>query len=148
MIYQTVEGNEGMVLPAEVNYVGKGMNLKDVGYEFKGSHLVVSRYLRNTYIWNKVRVEGGAYGGFISLDRFSKILNFVSYRDPNCLNTLKVYDETANYLKKIEIDDSEIEKAIIGTMSDIDAYRLPDAKGLVALMRYIVGDSVDRRQKK
>lgn len=147
MIYQNVKGNEAIVVPAQVNYVGKGVDLKETGYEFKGSHLVVTRYLRNTYIWDKIRVQGGAYGGFINLDRFSKILSFVSYRDPNCVNTLRVYDDTANYLNKLDITDTEIEKAIIGTISVIDAYKLPDAKGLQALMRYIVGEDQKIRQK-
>jgi len=147
MIYDIMEGNEGIKIPAQVNYVAKGVNLKDVGYEFKGSHLVAVRYLRNTYIWNKVRVEGGAYGGFVSLDRFSKVLSFVSYRDPNIWDTLKVYDGAYEFLKNIDIGTSELEKAIAGTIGDIDSYKLPDAKGLLAMMRHLVGDDLDKRQK-
>ncbi len=147
MIYEVVSGNEGINIPAQVNYVGKGMNLTGVGYKFKGSHLVATRYLKNTYLWNKVRVEGGAYGAMVSLDRFSNILSFVSYRDPNTWDTLKVYDGASEFLKDIDISDSELEKAIVGTIGDIDRYRLPDAKGLLAMMRYLVGDNKDKRQK-
>lgn len=147
MVYEVERGNEGICIPAQVNYVGKGMSLKDKGYKFNGSHLVVSRYLRNTYIWEKVRVEGGAYGGFVDLDRFSNTLCFVSYRDPNCLETLKIYDNTAKFLENLDLDDKELEKAIVGTMSDIDTYMLPDAKGLAAMTRYLVGDTQEFRQK-
>ncbi len=147
MSYQVEMGNEGICIPAQVNYVGKAMDLKGIGYKFNGSHLVVSRYLRNTYIWDKVRVEGGAYGGFVDLDRFSETLSFVSYRDPNCIETLKVYDNTSTFLDELNLDEKELEKAIIGTMSDIDTYMLPDEKGVVAMKRYLVGDTLDVRQR-
>jgi presequence protease len=36
---------EGLAIPAQVNYVGKGANLYDHGYEFDGSSQVVIGYL-------------------------------------------------------------------------------------------------------
>ncbi len=55
---------EGLTIPAQVNYVGKAANLYDLGYEFDGSAEVITGYLRMAYLWEKVRVQGGAYGGF------------------------------------------------------------------------------------
>lgn len=53
----------------------------------------------------------------------------MSYRDPNLLKTIEVYDETAKFLRELEMDDDALTKAIIGAISDVDAYQLPDAKG-------------------
>ena len=53
----------------------------------------------------------------------------MSYRDPNLLKTLDLYDETAKFLRELEVDDDALTKAIIGTIGDVDAYQLPDAKG-------------------
>lgn len=53
----------------------------------------------------------------------------MSYRDPNLLKTLEVYDETAKFLRELDMDDDALTKAIIGTIGDVDAYQLPDAKG-------------------
>ena len=39
---------------------------------------------------------------------------FLSYRDPNLLNTLNVYENTANVLSETEISQEEILQAIIG----------------------------------
>lgn len=146
----TVEHNppfEGMVIPAQVNYVGKGCNLYAAGYRFNGSYLVVTRYLRNSWLWERVRVQGGAYGAFCLFDRLSGALTFVSYRDPNLLKTLETFDQTIDFLKNLELSEDELAKAIIGTIGDIDAYLLPDAKGYTSLLRYLSGDSDQARQR-
>ena len=57
------------------------------------------------------------------------VSSYLSYRDPNLLKTLEVYDETAKFLRELEMDDDALTKAIIGTIGDVDAYQLPDAKG-------------------
>lgn len=57
------------------------------------------------------------------------MFSYLSYRDPNLLKTLEVYDETARFLRELELDDDALTKAIIGTIGDVDAYQLPDAKG-------------------
>ncbi len=83
---------EGLTLPAQVNYVGKGVNLYDLGYRYHGSTHVITRYLRNAWLWEKIRLQGGAYGAFCSFDKHSGALTFVSYRDPNLLKTLDAFD--------------------------------------------------------
>jgi Zn-dependent M16 (insulinase) family peptidase len=40
----------------------------------------------------QVRVQGGAYGGFCSFDAQSGQFAYLSYRDPNLLQTLDAYD--------------------------------------------------------
>jgi Zn-dependent M16 (insulinase) family peptidase len=44
-------GNEGLVVPTQVNYVGKGANLYKAGYELQGSAYVISKYLGTTWLW-------------------------------------------------------------------------------------------------
>ncbi|MCA9875066.1 MAG: insulinase family protein, partial [Anaerolineales bacterium] len=48
--------NEGLTIPAQVNYVGKGANLYELGYKLHGSVAVINNYLRTTWLWEKVRV--------------------------------------------------------------------------------------------
>jgi len=138
---------EGMVIPTQVNYVGKGTNIYDLGYRFHGSTLVVSRYLRNSWLWERIRVQGGAYGAFCLFDRLSGSLCLVSYRDPNLLKTLENFDQTAAFLRNLELSKDELAKAIIGTVGDIDTYMLPDGKGYSSMLRYLTGESEDDRQR-
>jgi hypothetical protein len=140
-------GFEGMTLPAQVNYVGKGVNLYAMGYRYHGATHVITRYLRNAWLWEKIRVQGGAYGAFCSFDKHSGVLTFVSYRDPNLIKTLDAFDGAARFLKDLDLGDAELEKGVIGTIGDIDQYQLPDAKGYTSMVRHLTGESEERRQK-
>ncbi|MCE5334980.1 MAG: insulinase family protein [Desulfobacteraceae bacterium] len=138
---------EGIVVPSQVNFVGKGGDIYSAGYSFDGSFQVIAGYLRTSWLWEKVRVQGGAYGGFCLFDRLSGIFTFLSYRDPNLLKTVENFDGTAQFLKTADLDESEIAKAIIGAVGDLDAYRLPDAKGYISLLRCLTNDTEEERQR-
>ena len=138
---------EALLLPAQVNYVGKGVNLFDTGYSWHGSAAVILKYLRTGYLWEKVRVQGGAYGCMCGLDRMSGAFFMVSYRDPNVLPTLAVYDAAARHLESLELSREELDAAIIGAIGELDAYMLPDAKGSAAFARILTGDTADLRQQ-
>ncbi|HDR16576.1 MAG TPA: peptidase M16 [Desulfobacteraceae bacterium] len=138
---------ETLTIPSQVNYIGKAMNLFEFGYTFSGSSLVITRYLRNSWLWDRIRVQGGAYGAFCALDRFSGVLTFVSYRDPQADRTIEVFDGAAAYLESLVLNERELTKSIIGAIGDIDAHMLPDAKGFSSLARHLTGDDEDLRRK-
>ena len=137
---------EGMSIPAQINYVGKGASLYQWGYRFHGSAHVISRYLRNAWLWERIRVQGGAYGAFCLFDRLSGVLTFVSYRDPNLIKTLEAFDQTAHFLRRIDLNDDELTKGIIGTIGDMDKYKLPDAKGYTSMLHHLTGETDQDRQ--
>ncbi len=140
---------EGLVIPAQVNYVGKGADLYQLGYQRHGSMDVILNYLRTTWLWEKVRVQGGAYGGFGVFNQRSGVFTFLSYRDPNLLPTLDIYDQTAVFLRQLDggrLSQDELARSIVGAIGDLDAYQLPDAKGFTSLGRYLAGDSEEKRQ--
>jgi Zn-dependent M16 (insulinase) family peptidase len=58
-----------------------------------------------------------------------------TFADPNLLDTLEAYDGSVDFLRSLELDGDALTKAIIGTMGDLDAYQLPDAKGYTAFSR-------------
>lgn len=138
---------EALLLPAQVNYVGKGINLFDAGYAWHGSASVILKYLRTGYLWEKVRVQGGAYGCMCGLDRMSGAFFMVSYRDPNVLKTLRVYDGVSAYLASRSVSREELSAAVVGAIGDLDTYLLPDAKGAAAFTHILSGDTVELRQQ-
>ena len=144
---QTTTEFEGLTIPAQVNYVGKGANLYELGYELHGSILVITNYLRTTWLWEKIRAQGGAYGGFVTFSLQSGTLNYLSYRDPNLLQTLDNYDLTGQFLRRLDLSEDELTKSIIGAIGQLDAYQLPDAKGYSALNRYLTGMTDEKRQQ-
>jgi Zn-dependent M16 (insulinase) family peptidase len=138
---------EGLTIPAQVNYVGKGADLYRQGYRYDGSLEVVTAHLRNTYLWDKVRVQGGAYGTFCLFDRHSGVFTMLSYRDPNLLATLEVYDRAGEFLQQLQLSDSELTKSIIGVIGEMDSYQLPDAKGYTSMLRFLIGITDEERQQ-
>jgi hypothetical protein len=138
---------EGISIPSRVNFVGKGADLYREGYTLHGSSKVVAGYLRSTWLWERVRVQGGAYGGFCIFDRISGVFTFISYRDPNLLKTIENFDGAAEFLRRTDLPDDEVRKAIIGAIGDMDSYMLPDTKGYVSLLRHLTGETEEIRQK-
>lgn len=138
--------SEGLTIPAQVNYVGKGANLYDLGYERHGSISVINNYLRTSYLWEKIRVQGGAYGAFVNFGSHSGRFSYLSYRDPNLMNTLHVYDQTPDFLRR-PISSDELTKSIIGAISAMDSYQLPDAKGYSSMIRFLTGVTDSYRQQ-
>lgn len=145
--WETAVFHEGLTIPAQVNYVGKGANLYELGYELDGSISVINNTLRMTYLWEKIRVQGGAYGAFNAFDKRSGVYSFLSYRDPNLIATLDHYDRAADFLRRVDLTEDELTKGIIGAISNIDAYRLPDAKGYTSMIWHLLGESDESRQQ-
>ena len=139
--------SEGLTFPGAVNYVAKGANLYELGYVHTGASAVALRHLNTTYMWDKVRVQGGAYGGSAGFDPFSGGFVFTSYRDPNLLQTLDAYDQAAAYLKQ-GVGEQDLVRSIIGAIGSIDTYRLPDAKGFISLMWELTGNTDANRQQR
>jgi Zn-dependent M16 (insulinase) family peptidase len=138
---------EGMTVPAHVNYVAKGVSVYQEGYRFHGSSLVICRYLSNAWLWDHIRVQGGAYGGFCLFNRLSGVLVFVSYRDPNLSKTIDVFDQAADFLYNATLHEDEVARSIVGTIGDIDHYMLPDAKGYTSMVRYLTGQNEKELQQ-
>jgi hypothetical protein len=140
--------NELLTVPTQVNYVGKGADLYKAGYMLSGASYVISKLIGTSWLWDRVRVSGGAYGGFCDFDSHSGQFTYLSYRDPNLLKTLDTYDGTPGFLRSLSLDEDALTKAIIGTIGDVDGYQLPDAKGYTALMRHVLGVSDAERQQR
>lgn len=139
---------EGLAIPAQVNYVGKAADLYALGLPRHGSALVASKYLRTTYLWQQVRVQGGAYGGSCQFEHRSGLFGLLSYRDPNLLQTLDVYDRAGEFLRQADISDQELTRTIIGVIGDLDQYQLPDARGFTSLTRWLSGETDIERQSR
>ena len=81
--------------------------------------LVLKTIMQTDYLWNNVRVRGGAYGAFFVVERSGNII-ISSYRDPHISRTYEVFDDIDDYLKQIELDKESLNKFIIGTIASLD----------------------------
>ncbi|WP_378957232.1 insulinase family protein [Pelosinus sp. sgz500959] len=144
--FEVAERNEGLMTSGKVQYVVKGANFRKLGYSYHGSLKVLETILRYDYLWTRVRVQGGAYGGFAKFERNGNMV-FGSYRDPNLTETLTVYNETASYLRDFDVDEREMTKYVIGTMSQLDTPLTSSQKGDRAANYYIRNISQSKIQE-
>ena len=71
------------------------------------------------YLWINLRVKGGAYGCMSGFGRSGEGY-LTSYRDPNLKETNEIYEGIVEYLEHFDVDDRDMTKYVIGTISDMD----------------------------
>jgi Zn-dependent M16 (insulinase) family peptidase len=146
LVVNCTKKNEGFQNAAQIQYVARSGDFKKVGYEYSGVMKVLKVILGYDYFWQKVRVEGGAYGCMSNFVREGRI-SFVSYRDPNLENTYEVFEKTPEYLRDFHVDERTMTKYIIGTISNMDTPLTPYQKGVRGLTAYMTDISMDMLQK-
>ncbi|MBR5127203.1 MAG: insulinase family protein, partial [Roseburia sp.] len=137
--------NEGFMDASQVQYVARAGNYRAHGHKYHGALRILKVILGYDYLWNNVRVKGGAYGCMNGCMRNGDMY-FVSYRDPNLGKTNEVYDGIPAYLESFEADEHEMTKYIIGTISDMDTPMNPFAKGERSMTAYLQGMSFEELQ--
>ena len=130
----------------KVQYVVKGANFCKLGYQYSGVLKVVETILKYDHLWNKIRVQGGAYGALVNFRRNGNMY-LGSYRDPNLAETVEVFDTTGDYLMNFDVPEREMTKYIIGTMSGIDTPLTPAMRGDGAAECYLRGVTHDDLQR-
>jgi Zn-dependent M16 (insulinase) family peptidase len=134
-----VDSDEAFMTASTIQYVGKAANLYDHGFKFSGHFDVFKALLRTVYLWDRVRVKGGAYGCSMNFDLYTGNLALVSYRDPNLVETLQVYDEIPEFLRQLEISEEEFEQIVIGCAGKVDPPLTPDRKGSISKVEHLTG---------
>ncbi|MRI80486.1 peptidase M16 [Aerococcaceae bacterium DSM 109653] len=109
---------EAFITAQDVNYVAQAVDTKGI-LPYSGSTNVLATLLRFDYLWNSIRVKGGAYGAMFQHNR-SGSLALVSYRDPNIAKTIEAYQGIPTYIENLKTEEDELFKTIIGTMSNLD----------------------------
>lgn len=124
--------NEGFLSSGQVQYICRAGNYIDRGYPYTGALKALKVMMSCDYLWDNVRVKGGAYGCTCNFGRNGDSY-FVSYRDPNLIRTIEVYEKAAEYIRGFEADERTIMQFIIGAVSELDMPLNPAAKGARSL---------------
>ena len=130
--------NEAFYIPSDVNYNTKVMFLDRDNFKYTGYLSVLKRIVQSDYILHKIRTEGGAYGGDMSIsDSGLVVLN--SYSDPNILKTYNNFNKISDYLKDLNISEKELHMYKIGTINILDRPMKDYEINQVAMSRYFKG---------
>lgn len=140
-------GNEGFKTSGQVQYVARTGNFFQAGFKYTGALDVLKIIMSYDYLWNNIRVKGGAYGCMCGFSYISGNGYFTSYRDPKLKETNQIYEKAADYIRNFTVDERDMTKYIIGTISGIDTPRTPKTKGNVSMGAYMSDTTMEDVQK-
>ena len=142
--------HEGIIIPSEVSFATMGGNIVPFGGRFSSLMALSAHIISLDYLWNVIRVQGGAYGTGLSI-RESGLFGCYSYRDPSAADSLKAFEKAGEFLKEAAKAGADLTGAIIGTIADSSPILSVRMKGQNADALYFKNISYDdlckRRQE-
>lgn len=125
-------------IPADVGFSALGGNLNTFGGKFSGAWPVLSSLMTYGYLWNAVRVQGGAYGTGMSVRSNGDIFCY-SYRDPNLMSSADAFAALPDVLGEMLSEDMPLDDIIIGTVNTTDPLLDPAGQCELSCRRYLRG---------
>ncbi len=137
---------EGFTTAGQVQFVCRAGDFRKKGLPFHGALRVLKVILGYDYLWNRVRVLGGAYGCMSGFGR-DGISYFVSYRDPKLGETIEAFERAASYIRGFEADERTMTKYIIGAVSAMDRPMTPSMYGRFSKICALTGLTAEDLQR-
>ena len=137
---------EGFKYAGQVQYVARSGNFYDAGLSYHGALQVLKVIMGYDYLWNNVRVKGGAYGCMCGFAVTGNAY-FVSYRDPGLQETNAIYEKAYQYIENFTVSDRDMTKYMIGAISNLDTPLTPSAVGTRSFNAYMNGMTEEYLQK-
>ena len=119
---------QGIRIPAQVGYAARACRSPRAVH---GSLPVAAQLLSLDYLWNVIRVQGGAYGTGLITDR-DGVISAYSYRDPSPDRSLQAYAGLADTLRKFCESGEPLDKYIISAVSKTEPLMSPQNYGQAA----------------
>ncbi|MDN4090796.1 insulinase family protein [Paenibacillus polymyxa] len=136
--FTLVKKNEGFVAASQVQYVAQTGNFLSKGYVYTGALKVLKTILSYEYLWNEIRVKGGAYGASSNFQRNGD-MTLSTYRDPNLKTSYDAFMNIPDYIRQFNSDEQNMTRYIIGTIRELDVPNSPANAGYEAMSLYLCG---------
>ena len=133
---------EAIISGANVNYVAKSANIKELKSKFNGKIMLATTILSNPYLYELIRAKGGAYGAGLTISK-NGLLSAYSYRDPNILKTIESFDKISDLTKNIDISKRDFENQKISSMGSILRPKSPSTLADEDYVRYKKENPID-----
>lgn len=134
---------QGIVIPAGVSY--SGAVLSEINSD-KAVWNVLSTILTYEYLWNEVRVKGGAYGTGAGVNELGETA-FYSFRDPSPDKTLDIFEDSAEFLNEYCAGKPDINPYIISSIAKNEPLISDSEYGSFADVIYFRGISFEERKE-
>ena len=137
-----VPASQGIMIPATVSYTGYALPER---VENMAVWRVASTILSLEYLWNEVRVKGGAYGAGATLNRMGEAA-FYSYRDPSPAKTIATDRGAAAFLRAFCEGEPSLDRYIISTIAQGEPLQADHERGDTADAMFWRGMTEEDRQ--
>lgn len=135
---------EGIVIPADISFAVRGGELGDIASRSYGALQLAGQIISLAYLWNVIRVQGGAYGTGLRLGR-GGLMACYSYRDPGGASSLEQYTHCGEFLRQLVQSGQELTGFIIGAVANASPLMTPRTKATVADGRYFSQSTAEER---
>ena len=131
-----LSGNVALCAPCDIVFNGYSYNADN---ELSGGGLLLAKKILSLeYLWQKIRVENGAYGCG-TIPNSAKRLDMWSYRDPQIGITLNTFQNAAKFLSSLQLSDRALEDYIISVVRSLDNPQLPRATAYLSSVYHLLG---------
>jgi len=110
-----------------------------------GTRAVLAAVLRNGFLHQAIREQGGAYGGGANQDSANACFKFFSYRDPRLGETLDDFEQAIHWLLEGHHEYQALEEAILGVISSLDKPASPAGDAKQTFHNELFGRTTEQR---
>ncbi len=137
---------ETLVGSMNVNFVAHELPASAFGSRENAHEAVLAHFLTTGFLWERIRMAGGAYGAGAAANGLESLFGFSTYRDPNTFSSLSAFREALAYASSFDADAQSFEKVLLGAAGKEDRPMAPGEKGFVALKRQLLSVTDEQRQ--
>lgn len=134
---------EGIAIPADIAFAVAGSNLLAHGGAYTGHVQLASQMVSLGYLWNAIRVQGGAYGTGMFAQN-SGLVGCYSFRDPAGAASLEKYRDCAAFLRQMAEDMEDYTGFIIGAVAGESPLLTPKSRAKTAMQQHFCHTSWDK----
>lgn len=137
---------DAISIPAGISYAVRAGNFLSLEEVYHGSYALAAKILSLSYLWNEVRVQGGAYGAGMGVRANGDVFCY-SFRDPNPARSMEIYRKAAEYLRHFVENKESFEPFIIGVVSDSEPLLSAGEEGKTAVERCLRGVTLEDKKR-
>lgn len=139
--------HEAFVIPSDICFAASACDPRRLGIDVTGAWAVAANALSYDYLWNEIRVKGGAYGcGFRAAGE--RQTAFYTYRDPAIDPSIERVERAGAWLGSFEPDEAAFEGFIVSCVSGMDAPVKPYALTKRRNTTYLAGLDPHAREER
>lgn len=139
--------HEAFVIPSDICFAARTCDPRRLGLDVTGAWAVAANALSYDYLWNEIRVKGGAYGcGFRAAGE--RQTAFYTYRDPAIDPSIERVERAGAWLGSFEPDEAAFEGFIVSCVSGMDAPVKPYALTKRRNTTYLAGLDPHAREER